>query len=147
MPTEKDLKKIDDKSHDIQTIITWNSGANLSNNKLLTDFLKFGSFASLENTAKIVITKSGQIKNLTVKLVNSIDGSNCHPGAGKNRLFTIRKNGVNTPLVVKIDGSNTHGSNNSDIIKVEKFDLISLAHNTNNYPDHNAIAIVSVELL
>ena len=132
--------------------ISWNSGVNLANNSGTNDFLRFGSMISSttsENSTKTVITKSGILSNLTVQLVTSTGNGDASPGEGKSRTFTVRKNGVNTSLLVTIADSATNGSNDdpNNAVSVEKYDLISLVHNVTNGPTNSALGIASVQIL
>ena len=126
-------------------MISWNSGANLSNNGA-SDFLRYGSFtASTENTTKIVIPKGGVLSNLVVKLDTVAGTTNPAPGLGNSRKFTIRKNGVDTDLSVLISDNDITGkSKHADIVHVKKFDEITLVHRSSIGITNVAIAIASV---
>lgn len=128
------------------TILNWNSGGNLINSLGIKEFLRFGSTASslAESSTKIVVPYDGILTNLIVKLDTNTN-NDPSPGKDNSRIFTIRKNGQDTSLFVKISDNEIHNESNSKIF-VKKYDLISLSHHVNSGVPNNAIGIASVNL-
>jgi len=132
-------------------IFYWNSGVNLSNDSGNSDYLRYGSIVyspANENSTKIVIPRSGIIKNLVATLITSNGNSPTSPGLGSTRKFVVRQNGVDTALAVGITGNNTTGIDLSNNLKVNQFDLISLSHIVEGSPAaNNSLGVVSVEFI
>ena len=146
---QKSNKTENEEKKKIINVINWNSGVNLTNkddgNK---DFLRYGSMVSSylnENSTKIIMTRNGILKNLVVELVTSTDTGNAFPGDGTTRVFTIRKNGHDTPVSVLISDQNDYGETQNESY-VTKNDLISLSHHVIGKPINDALAIASIEL-
>ena len=135
------------KEKSIKTaLIAWNSGGNLTNNVGVTDYLRYGgiSSSSAENSAKIIIPSNGILTNLIVQLI-STNNTNPSPGEGRTRVFTIRKSGIDTELIVKISDNAINGDSDFKL-SVNKFDLISLSHQVNSNISQSAIGIASIVL-
>lgn len=138
-------KKRNDKLK-MNSVISWNSGGNLSNNPKINDFLRYGSISSAsENSCKIIMPAKGILSNFLVKLTPSMGNGNANPGDEIIRTFIVRKNGIDTSLKINITGNHVHGESNMEI-HVEKCDLISLVHSINNTTSNSAIGIASVIL-
>ena len=129
------------------TLLTWNSGVNLSNTPDTPNYLRNGSMVTEinENSTKSVMMKSGKISKLTVTLVPSNGNGDVSPSPGI-RSFIVRKNGQNTGLSVTLSGNATSGQDDTHEINVHKYDTISLMHNASGNPGQNALGIASAEL-
>ncbi len=97
-------------------LIAMNSGGNLVNNAFLE---QGGSQVPTESQAQIVATRSGTLKNFFVNLTAA-------PGFVWSRIFTVRINGVNSALSVTIPSAASTGSDITDNVTVNAFDLISI---------------------
>lgn len=78
--------------------------------------------------ARKVVSTSGKIKNLRVKLVT---GS---PGAGKSYAFTLMLNGAPSALTLTISGGATSGADTTHEVDVVAGDTVSLKCNPDNTP-------------
>lgn len=77
--------------------------------------------ASAEGLTIIPVAVAGTFRNFRIKLGTA-------PGTGVTRTFTVRKNGVDTALVVAISGTATTGSDTSNDISFAAGDYISIKH-------------------
>ena len=129
------------------TIINWNSDNYLSDTNRPSEYLKVNGLATsaTENSAKIVVPKSGKLSKLVVQLVTNNVSGNVSPGANVSRTFIVRKNGIDTSVRVTITGDDTRGQSTRKI-RVKKFDLISLSHTIDTHTQNNAIGIASIIL-
>ena len=75
--------------------------------------------ASTDETEVQVPVKAGTLKNLALK-------NNGSGVAGQTWTATVRKNGVDTALVVALSGTDTIGSDTADTVTVADGDLISI---------------------
>lgn len=75
--------------------------------------------AANEFMASFVMTDTFTLQNLFVNLTTV-------PGGGNARVFTVRVNGGDTPLVVTISGFTTSGSNTVNTVPVLAGDRVSL---------------------
>jgi hypothetical protein len=113
-----------------------------SGTSLLSDwFLEVGGgMSKTEPEAQTVITRAGTLKNLFTTLT-------APPGDGATRTFTVRKNGMNTPLVVTFRGATAmKGCDTADSVPVLPYDLISV-QNTSTGSPAASVGVVSFELL
>ena len=134
------------KSKKSEILINWNSGGNLVNSINIGEYLRYGSTApSLgESSTKILVPEDGVLYKLIVKLDTNTQ-NNPSPGEGNTRVFTVRKNGVNTDLKITLTGDKIQEEAFAKI-PVNKFDLISLNHQVVSGTPNNAIGVASLIL-
>ena len=145
-PSKKSSIKSHRKSKKSEILINWNSGGNLINSVNIGEYLRYGSTASSlgESSTKILVPQDGILTKLLVKLDTNTD-NNPAPGEGNIRVFTVRRNGVNTDLKITLTGDEIQGELLAKI-PVKKFDLISLNHQVIAGTPNNAIGIASLIL-
>ena len=133
---------VDNKNND-SSILTWNSGGNLSANANIKEFIKPGGIVSVnsEHSAQQIFPFDGELTSLVVKLASN-SNNNPAPGDDNVRTFTVRINGEDSKLFVTISNNKLVKSKNVNVA-FKKFDLISLAHVCDGTPS-NAIGIASV---
>jgi len=88
------------------------------------------SFSTLvEFNAQILFPTAGTLKKFYVRLVVA-------PGGATSRSFTIRKNGVDTGLVVTISGADINGNNTAagDAVDIDAGDRVSIQHTVTGAP-------------
>lgn len=84
-----------------------------------------GAWAASESSVGSVISTAGTLRNLRVKTIDS-GGTALAPGSGKHYIFTVRKNSVDTNLVVTISDAETEGSDLTNEVSVVAGDVITL---------------------
>ena len=77
------------------------------------------SWETNEAIQKIIFQVAGTLKNFKVKMGGD-------PGAGKSYVFTIRKNGVSTDIVVTIADTATEGEDSTHTVSVAKGDELGI---------------------
>lgn len=88
------------------------------------NYIIFNGQTSDENQAMIVMNDSGTISNLLV--------NNLYASVGERMVFTVRKNFVNTSLVVSFNTGQRIVNNTTDVVNFAKGDVISLLYTGNN---------------
>ncbi len=114
-----------------EQLLNYNSGANLINDSYLRD----GNATMCEQCTERLMTNSGTVSNLSVKLYSAA-------ADGSSTVFTLRKNGIDTPMTVTILAGAQTGCNDQRTIKVEPFDVLSLVVRFIGNPTTGAIATV-----
>jgi hypothetical protein len=130
------MKTDESKSIKYSSTLTWNSGNILTNNN---SYIGNGFLSTDESGTQIGITRTGILKNLVVILKKS-------PGINSKRMFTIRKNGIDTNLNLTMEFKDKNKINSETDLNVQIYDLISIHHNSIGSPDA-CIAIVSLDLI
>ncbi len=103
-----------------KSYISFNSVVPFINN----NFQLYGKQSTVENASTIVISDPGSISNLLISNTNAVT----LPGGDiGTRTYTIRKNGISTPLTVTLTQQGRSGSSNVNI-DVLPGDLISLLY-------------------
>jgi hypothetical protein len=115
-------------------LVTFNSGAPLIDN----NFLAPGGSEGAEAPNQIIATRNGKLVNLYVQLTVA-------PGAEATRTFTVRINGLNTPLKYTLNGSSLKGCDTTDSVPISASDLISVQVTESGKPA-SAVGIASFEL-
>ena len=85
------------------------------------NFLSLSGQTATERNASILINRTGLISGLVISLTTA-------PGGVTISTFTVRKNGVGTPLAVAITGTATTGSDTLHSVQVNAGDFISLQY-------------------
>ena len=114
----------------------WNSNNILTNS---ISYLGSNILSTTESSVQILVPRAGTIQSLSAHLKLSA-------GVNSARKFTLRKNGHNTDLFVILAGNNHQGSNKTEGVSVECFDLISIQHEVFGDPI-SSIAILNAELV
>jgi hypothetical protein len=112
----------------------YNSGANLINDSFLRD----GNATMCEQCTERLITNSGTVSNLSVKLYAPSAG-------GSSTVFTLRKNGIDTPMTVTILAGAQTGCNDQSPVTVEPFDVLSLVVRFVGNPTTGAIVTAEIK--
>jgi len=98
------------------TFIRLNPNGNFLNNQ----YVQTGGQSVTESAGQSLIYQTSTLTGFRVNLVNS-------PGVGNSRTFTLRKNGVNTAIVITIIDANTTGTSTGSVSLVAG-DLVSCFH-------------------
>ncbi len=87
-----------------------------------TDYLNLSEHATpepAENATEMLVTRSGTIQNLYIKLRGS-------PGTGKSYAFTVRKNGADTALTATVSDTSTIANDTANSFTVVAGDRLTM---------------------
>ncbi|MBY0541424.1 MAG: hypothetical protein K2P52_08455 [Campylobacterales bacterium] len=117
-------------------MLNFNSSGDLAN----STFMQSNGSASVVNEtwASLLITKNITVKNMYVSI-------GAGPQSGNSRIFTLRKNAVDTALTVTLSNLTVTGSDTTHTVNFAAFDLLAIKHTTSGGVPLGTNCILTVE--